>query len=72
MYDPLPIELAMHAQYAKFMPQLPPTSSWLPNCTRAYLEYDGLTGDYVERDPATGEIVGSGVLDDREIKREAA
>jgi len=61
MYEPLKIERDMWERYAKFQPALEHRYA-LPNCTRTYLEYDG-DGQFIERDPATGEIVDAGVID---------
>lgn len=55
------IEQALEAKYRKFQPYRDGTRIAGP--TRLYLEYDGDVGDYVERDPLTGEVVESGVLE---------
>lgn len=68
MYDPLPIEREMWARYAKFQPTLDHRYH-LPNCTRAYLEYTS-DGQFVERDPLTGEIVDAGMIDGARHQRD--
>ncbi len=70
MYEPLPIEIAMWARYAKFQPQLDDVGVRLPNCTRTHFEIDADTGEFVERD-RTGAVVDSGVIE-RGDEREAA
>jgi len=70
-YDQLPIERAMLAIYGKFLPAICPDFR-LPNSTRVHLEYDGATGEYIERDPHTGEIVDVGVMWESEAQQEAA
>jgi len=71
MTDMLPIECAMLAIYGKFLPAICPDFR-LPNITRVYLEYDGATGEYIERDPHTGEIVDVGALWETAAQQEAA
>ena len=60
--NPLPIERAMWAKYAKFAPVQEPIGFRLGNLTRTYLEYDSI-GNFVERDPVSGVIVDAGVIE---------
>ncbi len=60
--EPLAIEIAMWARYAKFAPVQEPVGFRLGNLTRTYLEYDA-NGNFIERDPATGCIVDAGVIE---------
>ena len=61
MHDPLPIEIANWAKYAKFLP-VAESGYRLPNRTRMLLEYDE-SGEFIERDRATGAIIDAGVLE---------
>lgn len=62
MYEPLAIEIAMWARYAKFAPVQEAPGFRLGNLTRTYLEYDSI-GNFVERDPVSGVIVDAGVIE---------